>query len=279
MTETAHTSPDEATQAPTATTAAASLTLKLIFQVRSCSNMITAAMTIVANPFMTNNKPFMTNNKAFLLAVQTISYIRKEWKDRKKLWAAYARLHSAILLQINTTNGVENFHSVIKKHNSGKSLRQKYSITGLVAHLLALGERIQEEAKRSAPKFRTQHLKKADELPQLKRFPLPVQKLIVEELDALRQMGDEDLIVSTKTRYNRTYEILTEDHWNNFVFMFENRGFDVYEGRGQEPAREGDRGDIGAPARRALTLKETLERLRSRYYELRRELILSSGKT
>ncbi|KAK9326702.1 hypothetical protein V1520DRAFT_394349 [Lipomyces starkeyi] len=54
---------------------------------------------------------------------------------------------------------------------------------------------------------------------------------------------------------DRTYEILTEDHWNNFVLMFEN-------GRGQEPAREGDRGDICAPARRALTLKETLERLR-----------------
>ncbi|KAK9361782.1 hypothetical protein V1504DRAFT_439398 [Lipomyces starkeyi] len=67
---------------------------------------------------------------------------------------------------------------------------------------------------------------------------------------------------------DRTHEILTEDHWKNFVVMFENRGFEVYEGRGQEPAREGDRGDIGAPARRALTLKETLERLRSRYYEL-----------
>ncbi|KAK9313994.1 hypothetical protein V1522DRAFT_218335 [Lipomyces starkeyi] len=40
------------------------------------------------------------------------------------------------------------------------------------------------------------------------------------------------------------------------------------EGRGQVPAREGDRADIGVPARRALTHKETLERLRSRSYEL-----------
>ncbi|KAK9327670.1 hypothetical protein V1520DRAFT_371876 [Lipomyces starkeyi] len=66
----------------------------------------------------------------------------------------------------------------------------------------------------------------------------------------------------------RTYEILTEDHCNNFVVMLENRCFEVYEGRGQMPAREGDRGDIGAPARRALTLKETFERLRSRSYQL-----------
>ncbi|KAK9242116.1 hypothetical protein V1506DRAFT_572398 [Lipomyces tetrasporus] len=204
-------------------------------------------------------------------------YIQKEWKDRKKMWAAYARQHSARLLQIDTTNGVENFHSLIKKHNSGKSFRQKYSIKGLVAHLLALGERIKEAAKRSAQNFRTQHLKEVDELPQLKRFPLPMQKLIVEELDALRHIGGDepdrieednvqcDLVFSSG---NRTYEILTEDHWNNFVVMFENRGFDVYEGCGQKPAQEKDRDEMGAPARRALTLKETIERLRSCYYEL-----------
>ncbi|KAK9314907.1 hypothetical protein V1524DRAFT_454241 [Lipomyces starkeyi] len=58
--------------------------------------------------------------------------------------------------------------------------------------LLALAERIQEDAKRSAQYFRTQHLKEADKLPQLKRFPLPMQNLIVEELDALRHMGDDD---------------------------------------------------------------------------------------
>ncbi|KAK9351753.1 hypothetical protein V1523DRAFT_427734 [Lipomyces doorenjongii] len=54
------------------------------------------------------------------------------------------------------------------------------------------GERIQEDEKRSAQNFRTQQLKEADELPQLNRFPLPVQKLTVEELDALRHIGDDD---------------------------------------------------------------------------------------
>ncbi|KAK9319312.1 hypothetical protein V1517DRAFT_332998 [Lipomyces orientalis] len=104
------------------------------------------------------------------------------------------------------------------------------------------------------------------ELPQLIRFPLPVQKLIVEELDALRHMRDDDSdridednvqcdCLFFRKYYlpcrhillaDRTYEILTEDHWNNFGVMFENRGFDVYEGRGQEPAREGDRGEMGS---------------------------------
>jgi hypothetical protein len=90
-------------------------------------------------------------------------YIQKEW-IRKKMLAVYARQHSAV---IDTTNGVENFHSVIAKHNSGKSLRQQYvssplsayilavsqiadSIRRLVARLLGIGERIQADAKDSA---------------------------------------------------------------------------------------------------------------------------------
>ncbi|KAK9320882.1 hypothetical protein V1517DRAFT_328043 [Lipomyces orientalis] len=53
-------------------------------------------------------------------------YIRKEWKERKHMWAAYARQHSAVLLQVDTINSIENFHSVIKSHNSDKSLKKKY---------------------------------------------------------------------------------------------------------------------------------------------------------
>ncbi|KAK9482027.1 hypothetical protein V1527DRAFT_477733 [Lipomyces starkeyi] len=43
----------------------------------------------------------------------------------------------------------------------------------MLAHLLALGECIQEHAKRSAHNFRTHDLKVADELPQLKWFWVP----------------------------------------------------------------------------------------------------------
>ncbi|KAK9327740.1 hypothetical protein V1520DRAFT_29460 [Lipomyces starkeyi] len=131
-------------------------------------------------------------------------------KTTPGMGAAYARQHSAILLQIVRPN----FHSAIKKHNSGKSLRQKYvpspistsilavyknaDIRSRAAHLLALGERIQEDVKRSAQNLRTQHLKESAELPQLKKFPLPVQKLIVEGLYALRHTI---VIVSTNTMY------------------------------------------------------------------------------
>ncbi|KAK9427748.1 hypothetical protein V1505DRAFT_358484 [Lipomyces doorenjongii] len=218
------------------------------------------------------------------------------------------------MLEIDTTNGIEHFHSVIKKHNNGKSLIQKYVLNPISTSILAVsknadirrrpcgavGERIQEDAKRSAQNFRTQNLKEArnishlqllgllttfrhfgyqfiqeqsaDELPQWKRFPLPAQTLIVEELDALRLWATTILIASTNTmKYylpcrhiflaDCTYEILTEDV---FVVIFENSGFEVYE------AADGslDRGDIGAPTRRALTPKETLEMLRSRYYEI-----------
>ncbi|KAK9482000.1 hypothetical protein V1527DRAFT_477777 [Lipomyces starkeyi] len=58
----------------------------------------------------------------------------------EEMWAAYARQHSAILLQIDATNGVENFNSLIKKHNSGKSLRQKYVPSPISASILTVSK-------------------------------------------------------------------------------------------------------------------------------------------
>ncbi|KAK9233853.1 hypothetical protein V1525DRAFT_392049 [Lipomyces kononenkoae] len=156
-------------------------------------------------------------------------YIRKEWQERKKMWAAYARHHSAILLQIDTTNCVENFHS-------GKSLKHKYSIKGLVAHLIDIGERIMEDARRAAENFRTKHLNEAEHIPELRMFPLPTQKLI-GEIHAMTQNGDEDIDLNDGNdvqcdciffrKYflpcrhiflaNATSDILTEAQWNYFA--------------------------------------------------------------
>ncbi|KAK9353588.1 hypothetical protein V1523DRAFT_396335 [Lipomyces doorenjongii] len=218
------------------------------------------------------------------------------------------------MLEIDTTNGIEHFHRVIKKHNNGKSLIQKYLLNPISTSILAVSKNAdirrrpcgtlvgqsQGGQKHQPPSitwatddFSALRLpsgsiltisslkqfiqeQSADELPQWKRFPLPVQTLIVEELDALRLWATTILIASTNTmKYylpcrhiflaDCTYEILTEDF---FVVIFENSGFEVYE------AADGslDRGDIGAPPRRALTPKETLEMLRSRYYEIEKSI-------
>ncbi|KAK9427155.1 hypothetical protein V1505DRAFT_318055 [Lipomyces doorenjongii] len=201
-------------------------------------------------------------------------YARKEWKERKHTWAASARQHSAVLLHVDTTNSVENFHSVIKSHNSGKSLKKKYSITGLVAHLRVLGQRIKEDAKRANEEFRTKHLKEVEQMPELRLFPYPVQKLIMRELDSTREMTEEepDYIdpnnVTCDCLFFRNYDILTREQWQDFAFMFEDSGYEIYEGRGREYLGDGIRQEIGAPDRRTLTFKELLERLRTRYYEL-----------
>ncbi|KAK9349806.1 hypothetical protein V1523DRAFT_356425 [Lipomyces doorenjongii] len=65
-----------------------------------------------------------------------------------------------------------------------------------------------------------------------------------------------------------SYDILTREQWQDFAFMFEDSGYEIYEGRGREYLGDGIRQEIGAPDRRTLTFKELLERLRTRYYEL-----------
>ncbi|KAK9349906.1 hypothetical protein V1523DRAFT_421440 [Lipomyces doorenjongii] len=48
--------------------------------------------------------------------------------------------------------------------------------------------------------------------------------------------------------------------------MFEDSGYEIYEGRGRDYLEDGIRQEIGAPDRSALTFKELLERLRIGYY-------------
>ncbi|KAK9243328.1 hypothetical protein V1506DRAFT_523762 [Lipomyces tetrasporus] len=188
-------------------------------------------------------------------------YIRKEWKERKHMWAAYARQHSAVLLQIDTTNSVKTFTASL----SPTTVRIK-------------------NAKRASEEFRTKHLKEVEQMPELRLFPYPVQKLIIRKLESTRDMTEEEpeYIDPNNVRYDclffrkyllpfflsdMTYDILTREQWQDFAFIFEDSGYEIYECLGREYLEDGIRQEISAPDRRALTFKELLERLRTRYYQ------------
>ncbi|KAK9434571.1 hypothetical protein V1505DRAFT_360505 [Lipomyces doorenjongii] len=51
-----------------------------------------------------------------------------------------------------------------------------------------------------------------------------------------------------------SYDILTGEQWYDFAFMFEDSGYEVYDGRGREYLEEGIREEIGAPTRRNFAL-------------------------
>ncbi|KAK9339789.1 hypothetical protein LIPSTDRAFT_227697 [Lipomyces starkeyi NRRL Y-11557] len=80
--------------------------------------------------------------------------------------------------------------SLCRSEKDGERDRAEVISSQFSHTLFAVGERIQEDAKRSAQSVRTQHLKRGNELTQLKGSLC--LKVIVEELDALRHIGDDD---------------------------------------------------------------------------------------
>jgi MULE transposase domain len=53
---------------------------------------------------------------------ETRQYIINEWLNDRYAWAMFARQHSALLLQVSTTNPVEAWHKQIKQHCQKKRL-------------------------------------------------------------------------------------------------------------------------------------------------------------
>ena len=67
-----------------------------------------------------------------------ITYIHNRLVPILSLWAHYARCHSPLLLQVPTTNPVENWHSVLKCKGVTKDILQHFSLLGIVKHSLAI---------------------------------------------------------------------------------------------------------------------------------------------
>ncbi|KAJ8098592.1 hypothetical protein POJ06DRAFT_292209 [Lipomyces tetrasporus] len=113
---------------------------------------------------------------------------------------------------------------------------------GLAAHLRVLEQRIKDAKRRSPHKTS----KEVEQMPELRLFPYPVQKLIIRELESTRDMTEEEpeYIDPNNVRYDclfyrkyllpfflsdMTYDILTRERWQDFAFMFEDSGYEIYE--------------------------------------------------
>lgn len=109
-------------------------------------------------------------------------YIENEWLSTLPQWANYAREHSPLLLQVTTTNPVESWHSVLKSKGTTKSELQRFSLEGLIKHILTIDKDYARRAEDIASSFRTRFLPLTAEFEELRVFPFPVQKLLSEEI-------------------------------------------------------------------------------------------------
>ena len=127
----------------------------------------------------------------------------------------------------------------------------------------------------------------------LRRFPHPVQILIQSEL---RRLNDEDEPeihlhnlnddITCSCLFYRKWQlpcrhillqhrtfgaVLTDEYYNQWHWKWEDSGFEMYEGMTTDYINKGIENDIGAPARRKLQVREILDGLLARYYDLETE--------
>lgn len=97
----------------------------------------------------------------------------------------YARQHSPLLLQVTSTNPIEAWHRRIKQKQS-KQTKSKFSLKGAcqVIHMHAL--QLDTYKNKIALNVRGSYLSRTDQYPEMCRFPIPVQKLLLQQLNSVQ---------------------------------------------------------------------------------------------
>lgn len=220
-------------------------------------------------------------------------YVINEWSKTREKWAYTYRTHSPLLLQVPTTSPVEGYHSAIK-NKEGKSILQRFSLKGIAQHILAVDKEWDQRAHKALVKFRSCILPQVAPYPYLYKLPTPVQIMLANEIkaanDIMATAGEDPYELDDELRcscqfYRKyqlpcqhiwhqhiLYDIISEEDFERYTFMWEDSGFEIYERVTTEYFERGIDAEIGAPARRRLDIKEALDGIRSRYYALEEQV-------
>jgi hypothetical protein len=200
------------------------------------------------------------------------NYLEKGWWKTRADWANYARCHSSLLLQVPSTNSVESWHSSLKY--GVKASMSKWSLCGLIQHISNAAHQWDLKSEKRRAEFRTKFLSDTAHFPQMRRLPYPVQRLCVEQLKVAHGYSAEDRDpkpledeIRCDCLFFRQYQlpcadlylqhwtfgnVLTDEAWERFVFMWDDQGFEIYETMQPTYIERDIYEEIGAPARRRL---------------------------
>jgi hypothetical protein len=139
-------------------------------------------------------------------------YIRDEWESSLKLWANCSREHSALLLQVTTTNPNEAYHRSLKALAgiTKRTIRPRYSLNGIISLISQCDARYDARAQKQAFNWARKKLSVTLEHPWLENFPYHVQLLLLDELRAVTELAESStesrLIDGTcECRFKRAY--------------------------------------------------------------------------
>ncbi|RPB23739.1 hypothetical protein L211DRAFT_218491 [Terfezia boudieri ATCC MYA-4762] len=117
----------------------------------------------------------------------TAKYIQTYWLQIASKWAMFARQHSPLLLQVTTTNACEAWHRKLKS-GAGLSKGQaaSHGIYGMVLNIIDAAKDVDNRAAVAKTNFRNRKLTVCTkQYPEIGQLPVPIQKLLAVELDAV----------------------------------------------------------------------------------------------
>jgi hypothetical protein len=219
-------------------------------------------------------------------------YIQVNWLSNLQMWANYSREHSALLLQVLSTNANKAFHRSLKSlaKITKLTIRPKYTLSGIIDIIGQCTLQYDKRAQKEAYDWSKRSLSVALDYPGLKLFPYPVQLLLLDEIKAGETLaesgfepellGDEDN-PTCDCRFARSYwlpcrhvmcalslGLINDPDWSQYTELFEESGFEIYSTRALVKVDEDDH----VPVSRAIHAKqvtgEVLDQVRSRFFEL-----------
>ena len=197
-------------------------------------------------------------------------------------WQEAPRYNSPLLLQVTTTNACEAWHRKLKS-GAGLSKGQvaSHGIYGMVLNIIGAANDVDNCAAAAKSQFRNRKLAICEQYPEIGYLPVPIQKLLSRELDAVEaciaegKVSDFDKDLQCHCQFHRRYllpcrhifhfdsdvKVLTPTRWAAYVEMFEETGMEVYETSGMVwvELETCDRGNKVNSF--ALRLRERMERL------------------
>ena len=169
---------------------------------------------------------------------------------------------------------------------------QRFSLTGTANHVLRISDQWEIRAQKAAIDFRTTRIPECQDYPQLALFPYPVQSLLVEQYKIARKeivegeepqenVGD-DLVCPMDCLFYRQYQLpckhlwyycittlsFSSTDWARWAALFENSGFEIYEATTKTYVENQIFDTIGGPDRGSLMMREILDHVKTRYYEM-----------
>jgi len=144
----------------------------------------------------------------------TTKCVQTYWLQTASKWAMYARQHSPLLLQVTTTNACEAWNRKLKS-GAGLSKGQvaSHGIYGMILNIMDAAKDVDNRAAVAKTNFRNRKLTVCTKQhPEIGQLPVPVQKLLAVELDAVadliakgKEVPDFDENLRRQRKFYRQY--------------------------------------------------------------------------